>query len=170
MINKVICLCLLWKTFDWSERCCTFVVKFSFFVLNNLSMNTFMFYYRKPWQLMCFLPLLNVQIWRQHFDLWMLRLSYDIYALVINSINPSWVPCHINVRSFETLDICSVAFVEQLKVFLVEFNLTNKYVKDEGANLNFLTTTFTSIVSCELLHLFRPFVSFCFGHVMPKAC
>jgi len=88
------------------------------------------------------------------FDLWMLRLSYDIYVLVINFINPSWIPCHISVGSFEALDICSVAFVEQVKVLLVEFNLTNKYVKDEGANLNFLTIAFTSIVSHELLHLF----------------
>jgi hypothetical protein len=88
------------------------------------------------------------------FDLWMLRLSYDIYVSVINFINPSWVPCHISVGSFEALDICSVAFVEQVKVLLVEFNLTNNYVKDEGANLNFRTTTFISIVSRELLHLF----------------
>jgi hypothetical protein len=57
-----------------------------------------------------------------------------------------------------------------MKMLLVEFNLTNKYVKDEGANLNFLITAFISIVSHELLHLFQPFVSFCFGHVMPKAC
>ncbi len=43
-----------------------------------------------------------------------------------------------------------------MKVLLVEFNLTSKviaYVKDEEANLNSLTTTFISIVSCELLQL-----------------
>jgi hypothetical protein len=89
--------------------------------------------------------------------------------LVINFISLSWVPCQ-NVGLFETPDISSVTFVEQMKVLLVEFNLTNKYVKDEGANLSSLTTALTSIMSCELLHLFQPFVSFCFGHVMSKAC
>ncbi len=60
-----------------------------------------------------------------------------------------------------------------MKVLLVEFNLTSKviaYVKDEGANLNSFTTTLTSIMSCEPLQLLQPFVGFCFGHVMSKAC
>ncbi len=60
-----------------------------------------------------------------------------------------------------------------MKVLLVEFNLTSKfiaYVKDERANLNILTTTFTFIMSCEPLQLFQLFVGFCFGHVMSKAC
>jgi len=34
------------------------------------------------------------------FDLWMSRLGYDIFALVINSINQSWVLCHTNVGLF----------------------------------------------------------------------
>ncbi len=104
------------------------------------------------------------------FDLWMLRLSYDISILVINFINLSWAPCHISVALFEALDISSVTFLKQMKVLLVEFNLTNKYVKDEGVNLNSLTIALTSIVSCELLHLFQPFVSYCFGHALSKAC
>jgi hypothetical protein len=41
-----------------------------------------------------------------------------------------------------------------MKVLLVEFNLTNKYVKDERTNLNSLTITLTSILLRELLHLF----------------
>ncbi len=44
------------------------------------------------------------------------------------------------------------------------------YVKDEGANLNSIITTLTFVVSCEPLQLFQPFISFCFGHVMSKAC
>jgi len=64
-----------------------------------------------------------------------------------------------------------------MKVLLVEFNLTSKviaYVKDEGANLNSLATTFTSIVSCELLQLLYYFLAFvlvtlCQRHVsMPQ--
>jgi hypothetical protein len=100
----------------------------------------------------------------------MFKLSYDIFALIINFINFNRVPCHISVGLFEAPDICNVAFVEQMKVLLVEFNLTNKYVKDEGVNLNSLTTVLTFIVSHELLHLFQPFVSFYFGHAMSKAC
>ncbi len=40
-----------------------------------------------------------------------------------------------------------------MKVLLVEFNLTSKviaYVKDEGANLNSLTTTLVSIVNMTI--------------------
>jgi hypothetical protein len=60
-----------------------------------------------------------------------------------------------------------------VKVLLAKFNLTKKviaYVKDEGINLNFLTTAFIFIVSCEPLQLPQPFVGFFFGHVMSKAC
>jgi hypothetical protein len=75
----------------------------------------------------------------------MLRLSYDISTLAIDFINLSWVPCQISVGLFETLEISSATFLEQMKVLLVEFNLTNKYVKDEGVNLNSFTIAFTSI-------------------------
>jgi hypothetical protein len=44
------------------------------------------------------------------------------------------------------------------------------YVKDEGVNLNFLTITLTSIVSCKSLQLLQPFANFFFGQVMSKAC
>jgi hypothetical protein len=75
----------------------------------------------------------------------MLRLGYDTFALVINFINLSSVPYHIIVGLFEALDIFSAALAKQVKVLLAEFNLTNQvivYVKDEGTNLNSLTTTF----------------------------
>ncbi len=44
------------------------------------------------------------------------------------------------------------------------------YVKDEGTRLNSFTATLIFIVSCEPLQLFQPFVGFCFGHAMSKAC
>ncbi len=50
------------------------------------------------------------------FCLWMSKLSYDIFSLVINFINQSWVPCHIIVGLFETPNIFGVAFIEQMKV------------------------------------------------------
>ncbi len=103
----------------------------------------------------------------------MSRSGYDTFALVINFINPSQVPCHIIVGLFEAPDIFSVVLVEQVKVLLAEFNLTNKvimYVKDERTNLNSVTITFIYVISCEPLQLFQPFAGFYFGHVVPKAC
>jgi hypothetical protein len=104
------------------------------------------------------------------FDPWMLRLSYDISTLVINFINPSWVPYYISVGLFEAPDISSFSFLEQMKMLSIKFNLKNKYVKDERVNLNSFTIALTSIVSCEFLHLFQPFVSFCFGHALSTTC
>jgi hypothetical protein len=41
-----------------------FVIDDNFLFINNLFMNTFLFY-RKPWKFTCFLPLVNVQLWQQ---------------------------------------------------------------------------------------------------------
>jgi hypothetical protein len=43
-------------------------------------------------------------------------------------------------------------------------------VKDESFNLNNLTTTLSSIITCAPLQLEQPFASFCFGHEMAKTC
>jgi hypothetical protein len=105
------------------------------------------------------------------FDLWISRLGYDTFASIVNFINQNWFLCNITIGLFETPDISGVAFVEEVKVLLVEFNLTKKvitYVKDKGVNLNFLTTAFTSVVSYESLQLYQPFVGFCFGNAMSK--
>ncbi len=44
------------------------------------------------------------------------------------------------------------------------------YVKDEGYNLNTMTTTLKSIVSCDLLGLEESFQGTCFGDAFSKAC
>jgi hypothetical protein len=44
------------------------------------------------------------------FDLWMSMLSYDTFALIINFITQSWVPCHLIIELFKTLDTFIVAF------------------------------------------------------------
>ncbi len=44
------------------------------------------------------------------------------------------------------------------------------YVKDEGSNLNTMTTTLKSIVSYDMLGLEESFQSTCFGHAFSKAC
>jgi hypothetical protein len=107
------------------------------------------------------------------FDLWVSRSSYDTCAFVVNFINQDWFPCNITIGLFETLDTFGVTFVEKVKVLLEKFNLTQKvitYVKNKGANLNFLTIAFTFVVSYESLQLYQPFVGFCFGDVMSKTC
>jgi hypothetical protein len=58
-----------------------------------------------------------------------------------------------------------------LKVLLKKFGFTLKilcYVKDEGTNLDAMTTSLKSVISCEVLNLPTPFDGACFGHVMNK--
>jgi hypothetical protein len=43
-------------------------------------------------------------------------------------------------------------------------------VKDEGANLNTLATALTSVVTCDVLGLKKPYSGTCFGHLMSKVC
>ncbi len=86
------------------------------------------------------------------FDLWMSRLRYDTFALLINFINQSWLLSHITIRLFEALNNSDVALEEQMKVLLVEFSSISKvivYVKDERSNLNSLIDTFIFVVSCK---------------------
>jgi hypothetical protein len=101
----------------------------------------------------------------------MSRLGYDTFALVINLINLSWISCHTTIGLFEARDTSGATFTKQVKILSLEFKLKNKvimYVKDEGANLNFLTTTLTSIVPCKLLQLLQPFANVYFGQVMSR--
>jgi hypothetical protein len=60
-----------------------------------------------------------------------------------------------------------------LKDLFAQYELLNKviaYVKDEGANLNTLTTKLTSIVSCVPLQLPQPYTTICYGHAISKCC
>jgi hypothetical protein len=36
-----------------------------------------------------------------NFDLWMSRDNVDIFALIINFLNVTWVPMHVIVKLFE---------------------------------------------------------------------
>jgi hypothetical protein len=40
------------------------------------------------------------------------------------------------------------------------------YVKDEGANLNVMTTTLKSMVNCEVFGMENSFQGTCFGHAV----
>ncbi len=62
--------------------------------------------------------------------------------------------------------------VKNLTKLLDSYALTRKiitYVKDEGSNLNILSTTLKSIVSCDILGLDESFQGTCFGHAFSKA-
>jgi hypothetical protein len=59
----------------------------------------------------------------------------------------------------------------QLKDLLVQYNLLDKviaYVKEESTNLNIVTTTLISIVSCFPLSLPQPYAASYYGHVVSK--
>ncbi len=91
------------------------------------------------------------------FNLWMLRSSYDTFALVINFSIQGRVPCHITIGLFENFDIFSATLVEKMKVLLIEFNLINEIivnVKDERANMNSFTIALIFVMLCGLLPLF----------------
>ncbi len=44
------------------------------------------------------------------------------------------------------------------------------YVKDEGFNLNAMTSALKYVVNCEFLRLEESFQGTCFGHAFSKAC
>jgi hypothetical protein len=44
------------------------------------------------------------------------------------------------------------------------------YVKDEGSNLNTISTTLKLIISCDVLGLGESFQSTCFGYAFCKVC
>lgn len=153
----MLCLCGQVKFPFWKQLVCEHIP-----ALLQITMATYVF-----------LAIVQYAIVTKIFDLRMLRSGYDTFALIINFINPSWVPCLVTIGLFEALDTSSATLAKQVKVLLAKFNLTNKiivYGKDVGDNLNSFTTTLTFVVSCELLQLPQPFASFCFGHVMSKAC
>jgi hypothetical protein len=62
--------------------------------------------------------------------------------------------------------------VIQFKDLFIWYNLVKiiTCIKDEGINLNTLTTTLTCIVSYVFFLLSQPYVVNCYGHAMSKCC
>jgi len=76
------------------------------------------------------------------------------------------------IGSFEADEIVSSRLTNQLKTLLEKFGLTSKvlcYVKNEGTDLETMTVSLMSIISCEALSLRIPLVGACFGHALNKA-
>ncbi len=61
---------------------------------------------------------------------------------------------HVTIGLFETFETLGQALATSLQDLLEQYDLTKKilaYVKDEGANMNTMTTNLKSIVSCKTL-------------------
>jgi hypothetical protein len=72
------------------------------------------------------------------------------------------------LKATETI---SQILAKNLKELLDSYGLSKKiiaYVKDEGTNLNFMTTTLKSIVNCEVLSLEESFNGTCLVVHFPK--
>jgi hypothetical protein len=71
-------------------------------------------------------------------------------------LNENWQPQHIIVRLFKTNETTSQASTRNLTKLLDQYDLRMKiiaYVKNEGANLNAMTTTLKYVVDCEILDM-----------------
>jgi diacylglycerol kinase family enzyme len=93
--------------------------------------------------------------------------AHDIFALVISFLNEKWQPQHITIGLFEANENTRWAMARNLIKLLNQYDLRKKivaYVKDEGANLNAMTTTLNFVVDCEVLGLEDSFQGICFGH------
>jgi hypothetical protein len=89
------------------------------------------------------------------FDLWMSKFGHDTFALVINFINPQWVPCHVLVGLFEAIDTARIAMAAQVKD-LLSYSLHDKliaYVKDEGGNLSILAQHASMLAMMQMFAL-----------------
>ncbi len=78
------------------------------------------------------------------FNLWMLRMGFDTFALVVNFLNQEWVPCHVTIGLFEAPDTSGAVLANIVKPLLAKFELTNKViacVKNEGKNLATLNSS-----------------------------
>ncbi len=107
------------------------------------------------------------------FDLWMSRSGQDTFALVINFINSHWVPCHVIMGLFETIDTYGVVMATQVKELLSSYNLLDKliaYVKNKRGNLSTIARALSYVVSYVPLKLVGPWQGFYFGHAFSKTC
>ncbi len=79
----------------------------------------------------------------------------------------------MTIGLFEATKTIGQALARNLKELLDCYGLSKKiivYVKDEGANLNSMTTILKFVVNCEGLGLKESFNGTCFGHAFFKTC
>jgi hypothetical protein len=100
--------------------------------------------------------------------------AHNVFALVISFLNEKWQPQHITIGLFEASETIGQTMARSYLIELLDqYDLRMKiiaYVKDEGANLNVMTTIVKIVVDCEVLGMEDKFQSTCFGHAFFKAC
>ncbi len=82
--------------------------------------------------------------------------AYDIFSLGIKILGANLPSKHIVIGLFEALNMFGHALAKNITELLSKYDLRKKiivYVKDEGFNLNTMTITLKSIVSCDVLGL-----------------
>jgi len=92
-----------------------------------------------------------------------------LIALAIHFLGDDWQPKHITLGLFEPTNTTRQTLAKKMIELLDSYALRIKiitYVKDEGFNLNNMTT----IVSCDMLGLEENFQGICFGHTSSNAC
>jgi len=103
----------------------------------------------------------------------MSRGGMDTFVLIVHFLNHDWEHGHGSIGLVETTKTSRVAMAIQVNEVLTSYGLNVKimaYVKDEGNNINTMTSALTFVVSCELLRLTMPFRGSCWGHAIYKCC
>ncbi len=97
--------------------------------------------------------------------------AYDIFALETIFLEVNQQPKHIAIGLFEGSNASRHALTKDLIKLLNKYDLRKKiiiYVKDEGSNLNTMTTGLKFVVSCDILGLIESFEGSCCGHAFSK--
>jgi hypothetical protein len=90
----------------------------------------------------------------------MSKAKHDIFTLMIKFLKDDWQPKHITLGLFEPTNTRRQTLAKNLTKLLDSYALRKKiipYFKDEGSNVNIMTTTLKSIVSCDMLRLKESF-------------
>ncbi len=103
----------------------------------------------------------------------MSRNGVDIFALMINYLDESWIPQYVIIRLFEVRKTNGTAMVLQLQGLLEKFGLIHyviAFVKVEGRNLGSMAMTLQFIVDYKPLNILQVYKGICFRHVMFTIC
>jgi hypothetical protein len=79
----------------------------------------------------------------------------------------------VTIGLFEAIKTIGETFTNNLIKLFDQYGFEKKtivYFKDEGSNLNVMTTTLKSIMRCEVLGLDENFQNTCFGIFFSKVC
>ncbi len=86
-------------------------------------------------------------------------------------MDENWQPKKLTIGFFEAIKTTSQALARNLRKLLDSYGSSKKiivYVKNEGANLNFMTRALKFVVKNEVLGLEDNFDGICFGQAFSK--